>query len=464
MRSLRWVALSALCIAACALSASGQSFTYQGQLSTQGAPANTAHDLEFRVFSAATGGLQIGTTTTVLNVLPVDGVFTATVAPGNNVWTGADRWLEIAARQSGTTTFTTLSPRQKLSPTPYAARSLGERLTDIGSGILTNDGSSVNRLIINRTTPVTGADYFTLRTPTVQQQFGGMYIDTAAGDGYPFYGFSTGGTVRAYAFLEGDTGTFRFYINGPHLNITNTGLFGLGTITSTSDRLQVGGSIRATGGLAAGGTITAPSFGPIASTGAISAGGAITAPSFGPIASTGAITTPSTITASGTITSTGGELKGDNFAYNTQRTRSMYIPNESFQPEVFNKPGRSNTYAIYLDEPQDSGRIAAPLSLPDGAVITLLEVVVWDNSSIANITTTIYRRDFAGGFEGVLMGGSSSGAAPSGQLLSFPATAVVSPVNNATQSHAVHIESTDWQGSSMFVSSVRVTYTVPGPD
>lgn len=449
MRSLRCVVMSALCAAACAISASGQSFTYQGKLTSEGALANTAHDFEFRVYAAATNGLQVGTTTTVLNVVPVDGVFTATVAPGNNVWTGTDRWLEVAARVSGSSTFTTLTPRQKLSATPYAAKSLSERLTDFGGGILTND-SGVNRLVLNRTSPVTGADYLTVRTPTVQQQFGGMYIDTAAGDGYPFYGFATGGSVRAYAYIEGDTGTFRFYINGPHLNITNTGLFGLGTITSTSDRLQVGGSIRATGGLSAGDIITAPSFGPIASTGAIAAGGAIT--------------TPSTITAGSTITATGGEVKGDNFAYNTPRTRSMYIPNESFQPEAFGKPGRSNTYSIYLDANQDSGRIAAPLSLPDGAVITLLEVVVWDNSSAANLTITVFRRDFAGGFEGVLMGGSSSGAAASGQLLSFPATAVVSPVNNATQSHAVHIESTDWQGSSMFVSSVRVTYTVPGPD
>ncbi len=449
MRSLRCVVMAVLCAAACAISASGQSFTYQGKLTSEGALANTAHDFEFRVYAAATNGLQVGTTTTVLNVVPVDGVFTATVAPGSNVWTGTDRWLEVAARVSGSSTFTTLTPRQKLSATPYAAKSLSERLTDFGNGILTND-SGVNRLVLNRTSPVTGADYLTVRTPTVQQQFGGMYIDTAAGDGYPFYGFATGGSVRAYAYLEGDTGTFRFYINGPHLNITNTGLFGLGTLTTTNDRLQVGGSIRATGGLNAGDIITAPSFGPIASTGAITAGGAIT--------------TPSTITAGGTITATGGEVKGDNFAYNTPRTRSMYIPNESFQPEVFNKPGRSNTYSIYLDETQDGGRIAAPLSLPDGAVITLLEVVVWDNSSSANLTITIYRRDFAGGFEGVLMGGSSSGAAASGQLLSFPATAVVGPVNNATQSHAVHIESTDWQGSSMFVSSVRVTHTVPGPD
>ena len=62
MRSLRCVVMSALCAAACAISASGQSFTYQGKLTSEGALANTAHDFEFRVYAAATNGLQVGTT------------------------------------------------------------------------------------------------------------------------------------------------------------------------------------------------------------------------------------------------------------------------------------------------------------------------------------------------------------------------------------------------------------------
>ncbi|HLP86233.1 MAG TPA: hypothetical protein VK157_17910, partial [Phycisphaerales bacterium] len=211
-----------------AASAQAQSFTYQGRLDTAGIPAAAAHDFEFRVFSTSAGNTQVGTTTTVLNVTPINGVFTATVAPGANAFTGADRWLEVAVRSAGSPAFTTLTPRQHIAATPYAARSLSERLTDIGGGVLTNDGSVVNRLILNRTTPVTGADYFTLRTPTGQEQFGGMYVDTAPGDGFPFYGFATGGTVRAFAYVEGTTGLFKLNVGSDRVSITNTGLVGIG--------------------------------------------------------------------------------------------------------------------------------------------------------------------------------------------------------------------------------------------
>ena len=193
IRPLLFVLLAASTLAT--RPASAQPFVYQGSLTSGTAPVNTPQDFTFRIYTAATGGSQVGTTSTALEITPENGTFSATVSPGNNVFTGPDRWLEIGVRPAGSSTYTTLAPRQKITPSPYAIRSLSERWTDLGNSYLTNT-SSVSSVFLNRTTPVTGADFFNVRTPTGQQQFGGMYIDTAAGDGLPFYGYATGNTVR----------------------------------------------------------------------------------------------------------------------------------------------------------------------------------------------------------------------------------------------------------------------------
>jgi hypothetical protein len=52
--------------------------------------------------------------------LPVaNGSFMAQMDFGSGIFTGPDRWLQIAVRTNGALTFTNLSPRQKLTPTPY---------------------------------------------------------------------------------------------------------------------------------------------------------------------------------------------------------------------------------------------------------------------------------------------------------------------------------------------------------
>jgi 3-isopropylmalate/(R)-2-methylmalate dehydratase small subunit len=49
-----------------------------------------------------------------------NGLFTVTLDFGAGVFTGASRWLEIGVRTNGGASFTVLSPRQPLTPTPYA--------------------------------------------------------------------------------------------------------------------------------------------------------------------------------------------------------------------------------------------------------------------------------------------------------------------------------------------------------
>ena len=122
----RWLAVSALS-ALVALStladafAQGTAFTYQGFLRQGGTPVNTNHDFQFSLWTAASGGTQVGSTQTRTNVSVQNGLFTVTLDFGT-VWDGSDRFLQIAVRPAGSGSYTTLTPRVKINPTPYAIR------------------------------------------------------------------------------------------------------------------------------------------------------------------------------------------------------------------------------------------------------------------------------------------------------------------------------------------------------
>jgi hypothetical protein len=115
-----------------------QPFTYQGYLRQNGQPVNGTVSLTFRLYNALTGGSQVASPINqTVNVQ--NGLFTVELNFGN-VWTGADRYLEI---QVGSTT---LSPRVKITPAPYAsfAASAGfaqRPWQSAGSNIFYTDGN-----------------------------------------------------------------------------------------------------------------------------------------------------------------------------------------------------------------------------------------------------------------------------------------------------------------------------------
>jgi trimeric autotransporter adhesin len=126
MMMKRWLAVSAfsafvaLMTLAC-VHAQGTVFTYQGFLKVSGNPANANYDFQFSLWTAALGGTPIGATLTVPNVPVQNGLFTVSLDFGS-VWDGSDRYLQIAVRPAGSGSYTTLSPRVKINPTPYAIR------------------------------------------------------------------------------------------------------------------------------------------------------------------------------------------------------------------------------------------------------------------------------------------------------------------------------------------------------
>ncbi len=117
----RWLTLTIMLTTltlACA-----QPFTYQGLLKEGGNPASGAYDFRFRLYNAPSGGTQIGTDQFANDLNVQNGLFTTAIDFGASVWTGADRYLEIAVRPgSSTGGYQELSPRVRISPTPYAIR------------------------------------------------------------------------------------------------------------------------------------------------------------------------------------------------------------------------------------------------------------------------------------------------------------------------------------------------------
>ncbi len=99
--------------------AQGTAFTYQGRLVVGGNATNGVYDLTFTVFGASSGGGAVAGPVTNAAVGVTNGLFSTTLDLGAN-FPGADRWLEIGVRTNSGGAFTTLSPRQRITPTPYA--------------------------------------------------------------------------------------------------------------------------------------------------------------------------------------------------------------------------------------------------------------------------------------------------------------------------------------------------------
>ena len=127
----KFAIISALILCCClgSHSAHGQisrgTFTYQGFISDAGSPANGPYDLQFKLFDAASGSAQIGSTVARDDVAVTNGVFTLQLDFGGAAFPGAARWLEISVRPGASVgAYTTLSPRQQVTSTPYAIKSL----------------------------------------------------------------------------------------------------------------------------------------------------------------------------------------------------------------------------------------------------------------------------------------------------------------------------------------------------
>ncbi len=100
--------------------AQGTAFTYDGLIQKGAAPQSGTFNFTFALYSGATGGSPIAGPITLNNVAVKTGAFTVILDFGGAVWNGQVVWLEIGVQGNGDSGFNTLSPRQEMTPTPYA--------------------------------------------------------------------------------------------------------------------------------------------------------------------------------------------------------------------------------------------------------------------------------------------------------------------------------------------------------
>ena len=133
------ILLSITLMAAGTSFAQTSAFTYQGRLASSGAAATGNYQFEFKLFDAATGPNQIGTTQNA--ALPVqNGVFTTRLDFGAAAFVaGQDRWLEISVRNGSVGPYEVLSPRQQVNSVPFAVRSLNATSADVATNATTAD-------------------------------------------------------------------------------------------------------------------------------------------------------------------------------------------------------------------------------------------------------------------------------------------------------------------------------------
>jgi len=100
------------------LHAQGTAFTYQGFLNNGGSPANGVYDFKFSLATNALAG-TFSSSVTNMGMNVSNGLFVTAIDFGG-IPDGRPYWLEIAIRTNGAVSFNTLSPRQQLTPAPYA--------------------------------------------------------------------------------------------------------------------------------------------------------------------------------------------------------------------------------------------------------------------------------------------------------------------------------------------------------
>lgn len=137
----------------------GSSWTYQGQLKSDGRSVNDSVDLDFTLWDDETDGNQVGPVLNTTNFTIIDGLFSVELDFGPDAFDGRARWLEIAVRvphdPSDTQALTVLSPRQRITATPFALQTRGLSV-DAGENVGIGTGLPLQRLHVGGTPGVDG--------------------------------------------------------------------------------------------------------------------------------------------------------------------------------------------------------------------------------------------------------------------------------------------------------------------
>jgi hypothetical protein len=230
------------------------SFTYQGRLTDGGSPATGQYDFRFRLYNAGSGGSQVGVTNTLDDVTVTEGLFTAELDFGA-VFGGTAYWLDIGVRPgSSSDSYTTLSPRQPLTPAPYAhsLRPGADIAGAIDAGGILNvmnlhengDGLRVDlvgddgvHVVVARGDGlyVNTADENGLRVDSADLY--GVYLDSTGYDGVYV---SSAGHAGLHVGSTGDDGVYVDSAGNPSTTVPSTGSNGFQVAGAENHGLYIG--------------------------------------------------------------------------------------------------------------------------------------------------------------------------------------------------------------------------------
>jgi hypothetical protein len=218
-----------------ALAQVGTAITYQGQIKNLGNAVTTATDMQFSLWTLASGGSQVGSTVTSLAVPVSQGLFTAPLDFGVNPYT-ADQsvYLQIAVRNpAGVGNYVPMTTRQKFTPAPFSLATRGINVgpaNTVGIGAAPWNTNNVSLTLGSVGGSAAASILFDARN--------GFNWGLSVFNGTDNYGDFT---------LSRQNLDFPFVIRGDSSNILlnggGTGNVGIGT-TTPAEKLDVNGNIR----------------------------------------------------------------------------------------------------------------------------------------------------------------------------------------------------------------------------
>ncbi len=229
LRSVILVAGLAACLGSTLIAATpGTSFTYQGVLKNNGTPVGSSVNVTFRLFDAATGGTQVGSSI-VRSVTPDEGVFSESLDFGESAFAANQAlWIEIEVDGD-------LLGRQALEASPFALNTRGITVATSGRvGFGTDDPG--RQLHVRGTSGVIRIDRSDFE-PAIDFHDYDDSDDTFQGPAVANWYMSASDTGFSIADRS-ETPVHRFWIDR-----SAAGNVGIGT-TDPQQKLQVEGSIR----------------------------------------------------------------------------------------------------------------------------------------------------------------------------------------------------------------------------
>ena len=153
LTALTLVLLATLNFQLSTCSAQNSAFTYQGRLTDSGSPASGLYDFNCALYATNSGGSPVTTNFFAAKIPVTNGLFVMTLDFDPAVFNGNPLFLDLQVSVAGVGKFSSLTPRQLLTSTPYAFRAASAltatHATTADLAVLATQASSVTPGSIN---------------------------------------------------------------------------------------------------------------------------------------------------------------------------------------------------------------------------------------------------------------------------------------------------------------------------